>query len=132
MHNQIYRVSAEEMAKIKQEIEKDQSLFIAEINGREMHQFDDYFYEMYKICEFPTLPCSFDSYIDWMTDLQWLEKDGYIVIIHDFKHFLDWDRKDKENVVNYFANRILPYWQKDVETQCVGGKPKPFNVYLVD
>ena len=44
--------------------------------------------------------------------------------------FLENDKQFKEVIFKCFEEDILPFWEKEVETVIVGGKPKVFNVYL--
>jgi hypothetical protein len=67
-----------------------------------------------------------------MRDLEWLNKKGYVLIIYNYKNFLNQVFSYRPTIVNGFAELILPWWQKEVEYCVVGGKTKTFNVYLVD
>ncbi|MDR0299022.1 MAG: hypothetical protein LBI13_02915, partial [Streptococcaceae bacterium] len=59
-------------------------------------------------------------------------KDGYVLIIRNYKDFLKQDPKKKEIVIDEFKNNILPFWEEEVTRTVVGGKAKPFNVYIVE
>jgi len=66
-----------------------------------------------------------------MTDLDWLGKKSYILIIHDYSKFLMQDLECKKMIMEIFNDEILPWWQKNIEKYVINGKSKPFNVYLV-
>ena len=67
-----------------------------------------------------------------MRDLEWLGKDEYALIIYNYENFLEQDLSLKKVIMDDFAESIMPWWQDEVETCVVGGKAKPFNVYIVD
>lgn len=133
MENRIYKVTYEEMKKVEEKFKTDSSLFVAEFNGKTINKLEDYFDEIKVKMKFPQEPyITWDGYSDWMTDLMWLNADEYILIIKHFSMFMQKDIKNKEKFIKNLESVILPWWQTDVEKYCVGGKAKPFNVYLVD
>ena len=75
---------------------------------------------------------SIDGYLDWITDLSWLNANGYALIINNFDIFMSGDLRKKEIIIESFEKNVLPWWQSQVEQYQVGGKAKPFNVYVVD
>ena len=132
MKNKIYHVSHADFKKIKEGFAEDETLFVAEIDGREIKNLQDYFNKISYICDFPTISKSFGSYGDWLGDLDWLGKDGYAVIIYNYSEFMKNDLQSKNHVIESFNDLILPWWETEVEKCVVAGKAKPFNVYLVD
>jgi len=132
MENKIYHLSSAEMKERKKSLEIDESLFLIEIDGKTIHTRAEYLAIVSKLCRFPISSCNFDSYEDWMTDLSWLKKDAYAIIIYNFSHFLDQDTESKGFVMEGFSELLLPWWEGDVEKHVVDGKAKPFNVYLVE
>ena len=60
------------------------------------------------------------------------EKFGYALIINNFDIFMSGDLRKKEIIIESFEKNVLPWWQSQVEQYQVGGKAKPFNVYVVD
>ncbi len=138
IENKIYQVSQEEMQIRKKELQKDNSIYIAEINGRDIQSIETYLDAMNELFKFP-IPVrggnglrGLNGYLDWMTDLDWLNKEGYVLIINNFTFFLQNDAKLKKLLMEEFNKNILPFWQEDVKRVVVGGKPKSFLVYLVD
>ena len=75
-----------------------------------------------KFC-FPFTSTNLNSYEDWITDLVWLHKEGYVLIIYNFKHFLKEDLYTKRQFIEGFEEIILPFWEKDIEQCVVEGKP---------
>lgn len=132
MENEIYRVSFVEAELIKKEYLEKKNIYIAELDGRGINSWQDYIIEIQEIFQFPTQETNMDAYNDWMRDLDWLDKGGYVLFIYNFTDFLKNDSKLKKHVLNRFIDTILPWWQNDVELYVVDGKAKPFNVYLVD
>jgi hypothetical protein len=132
MENKIYYVSSEEMSDIKKVLEKDVSLYVAEIDGGDIHKSHDFFEEISEKFNFPFPSRSSDSYNDWIRDLDWLNKDGYVLIINNYKSFLSQDLSFRKAVINGFNELILPWWGGEVAECVVGGKTKSFNVYLIE
>jgi len=132
MKNKIYNVKYEDFTETENTLREDETLFVAEIDGREIKNLEDYFIKAYNIFDFPTPSKNFASYSDWIGDLDWLEKDGYALIIYNYNEFLKEDLSSKDVVIENFRNIILPWWETEVEKYVVEGKAKPFNVYLVD
>ena len=47
-----------------------------------------------------------DGYLDWMTDLTWIEKPEVIIVIYEFKDFLENDLQIKEAIIEDFKKII--------------------------
>jgi len=136
MKNKIFNITTAEIEGIKSKVEQDSTGFLAEIDGKYISTLEEYLSCVSELFRFPMLSddykLSWDGYLDWIRDLDWLGKDSYTLIIHDYKSFLANDLELKKMIMDDFEEIILPWWQEDVEKFCVGGKAKPFNVYLVD
>lgn len=132
MENKIYQINTNEAKIIKEKYQSQQDIYIAELDGKNLRSWSDYIIEIQEIFQFPTQETNMDAYNDWMRDLDWLDKGGYVLFIYNFTDFLKNDSKLKKHVLNRFIDTILPWWQNDVELYVVDGKAKPFNVYLVD
>jgi len=133
LQNKIHHVDAIEASKIIQEAWSSTSLHLVELQGKEIQSWVDYISRIENAFKFPT-KCEdiMDRYFDWIRDLEWLGKDGYVLIIHDFKSFLKLDLPLKKMIIDDYAEIILPWWQEDVEKYVGNGKAKPFNIYLID
>ncbi|MCL2013116.1 MAG: hypothetical protein FWG75_10070 [Cystobacterineae bacterium] len=132
MENRLLYVSAEEMEALKPVLQADPSLFLAEIDGNMATHLSAYLSWASKRFGFPRPASKIDAYNDWMRDLSWLEKEGYALIIYNYKNFLQQEWAHKKAIMEEFVETILPWWQGEIEKFCVGGKAKPFNVYAVD
>lgn len=132
MENKVYYVTQKEMDGIKETIQKDDSLYVANINGSTIKSLQEYLKIVNELFKFPIPTRGLDGYLDWIRDLDWLMKDGYVLIINDFSKFLNDDLQLKNKIVDDFKKVVLPWWQEEVEKCVVEGKAKPFNVYLVD
>ncbi|WP_438349574.1 barstar family protein [Paenibacillus sp. FA6] len=132
MENKIHYVSFNEMIDIKKMIENDNSLYIAEIDSSDVQQLPDFLTTMSSVFQFPFPSRSIDSYNDWMRDLDWLNKDGYVLFIYSYKDFLSQDLLSQKAVIDGFSSVILPFWQEEVTEVVVEGKAKPFIIYLVE
>ncbi|MDQ1236831.1 hypothetical protein QE450_004329 [Paenibacillus sp. SORGH_AS306] len=128
----IYHVELTDMQKIKNTFAKNESLYIAEIDGKEIQSLTDYLTQMYDIFQFPIPSLGLDGYNDWMRDLDWLNKEGYVLIIYHFDDLLKQELLIKEQIINNFQDTILPFWRYEITTTVVGGKAKPFKIYFVN
>ena len=132
IENKIYSITTHELESVRQEASAS-TTHLAEIQGSEIQSWDEYLDKIEVLYQFPNeWRVNISGYCDWMLDLDWLGKEGYVLIIHDFSKFLVQDAKCKELVMEIFVDEILPWWQEDVEKYVAGWKPKPFNIYLVD
>ncbi|WP_019555607.1 barstar family protein [Propionispira raffinosivorans] len=113
-------------------MEKEDSLYIAEINGNDIQNLHDYLNVVNRVFKFPIPARGLDGYLDWMTDLDWLKKEGYVLIINYFGSFLKNDPNLKSKILSTFIDNILPFWQDEVTRVVVEGKTKSFTVYLID
>ena len=130
--NKILHVSPKE-AEIKiKELNGFPNVHVAVVEGRKAKTWNAYLKQIERLYKFPTTGDNFDGYADWMQDLSWLEKDSFALFILDYEEFMCLEEKNKQIVMSIFTEQILPWWQHDVELYCVGGKPKEFNVYLVN
>lgn len=133
MKNEIYNITDKELKLIKQQLSNQRAIWVAEIDGVKVPTWMDYAHEIEKIFRFPS-PCdkSMDAYLDWMTDLSWLNSQGYVLIIKNMEDFMRSDLEKKEKILRFFVEDILPFWESGVEQYVVEGKAKPFNIYIVD
>jgi hypothetical protein len=127
--NSIVKISSDET--IIQEIRSNSKVFVVEIDGSKISSWNDYVSEIQDKFHFPS-PCndSIDRYLDWMRDLQWIEKDEIAVIINNYDEFLNDDPQLKNDLISDFNDVILPFWQEEVMEVIVEGNPKKFMVYL--
>jgi hypothetical protein len=120
------------MFDIRETLNKDESLFIVDVDGSTIGSLQDYLGTMNELFKFPIPARGLDGYLDWIRDLEWLMKDGYVLVIKNFSKFLSNDLKMKNKIVDDFEKVVLPWWQEEVEKCVVEGKAKLFMVYLVD
>jgi hypothetical protein len=132
MENKVYYVSKKDMKEIKESFNKDNSIYVAEIEGSTIQSLQDYLIVINEIFKFPIPPHGFDGYLDWIRDLDWLMKDKYVLINNNLREFLYKDLYLKNEIIEGFEKIILPWWQEEVEKCVVDGSVKPFNLYLVD
>ncbi|MDR1184841.1 MAG: barstar family protein [Coriobacteriales bacterium] len=131
MENQIRRVSRQQYEKIVAEV-RGTSIFVGELEGKEIHDLDDFLDMVWVVFQFPVGYKSPDGYLDWIRDLSWLGAEGYIFVILNFESFMDQSLHDREKLLGTFESMVIPWWSEDVEKYQVEGKAKPFNVYFVD
>jgi len=133
IQNKIYHITAMEADKIVQETNESANLHLVELQGEEIQSWEDYMSKIESAFEFPT-SCidNVNRYNNWLRDLSWLGKDGYVLIIRDFKDFLNQDLILKYKTIGRYADTVLPWWGENIEKYIIDGKAKPFNVYLVD
>ncbi len=133
INNSIQAIDRKSVEFIKSSTDKNNNLLIAEIDGANVKSWEDYAAHIQKEFQFPT-SCldSIDRYLDWMRDLSWLEKEGFVLIITNYSEFMAENFRLKNDIILDFKEIILPFWEKEVEDVVVEGVVKPFVVYLVD
>ena len=133
MKNEMKRININEWKQIYQQLKKKQNVWIAEIDGSKVSTWEDYAHEIEKVFRFPT-PCdkSMDVYLDWIRDLSWLNAQEFVLVIRNYNSFLKNDLETKQEIVNDFDEYIFPWWEYEIAYCQVQGKPKKFNVYLVN
>jgi hypothetical protein len=131
MKNEIRHVTRQQYAEIVKAV-ANTSTFIGELDGRDIHDLGDFLEKVYDVFQFPNYYKSIDGYLDWIRDLDWLQSDGFIFAILNFKSFMDADPHAREIILASMEDTVIPWWDGDVEKYSVGGKAKPFNVYYVD
>lgn len=132
MNNNIIYISSDDFKIAKENLKRNDKIFFVEMNGEKIQNLTEYLSTMSNLCDFPFPTKGWDGYCDWMTDFTWIDKDIIIIIINNYKYFLQSDLSSKAKVIEKFQNTILPWWENDVINHMVGGKPKKFTVYLVD
>lgn len=111
------------------------------IDGNDIQTKTDYLEIMTEKFDFPQFNnrlCNLDGYLDWMTDLIWLDKnfgipnaplkaDNFSLIITNYRKAFGGNFNDLNSyVIEFFIEDILPYWEEH-ETYA-----RKFNVYLVE
>lgn len=131
--NRVERISHSSVKSLLSELPGDNSILVVEIDGKSIQSWHDYISVIQEKFEFPT-PCynNMDRYNDWMRDLDWLNKEGFQLVIYNFSSFMQGDPELKQKIITRFSDTILPFWQEEIKHVVVGGKPKSFMVYLVD
>ena len=132
MNNAIISISRQEFAILKCNLQKKKRAYIVELDGNNIQSWNDYIIQVQNKFKFPTLFDSIDGYLDWMTDLDWLDSDEYVMFITNFNQFFKHDIETKNAIIDNFKEIILPFWQDGVKSEVIGGKPKPFMLYLVN
>ena len=106
--------------------------FIASIDGAKIQTKHDYLSVMEKAFHLPPCHDSWDAYLDWMCDLDWIEEKKVTLIILNSARAFQQDPQMKQGMIEDFEDTILPFWEEEVAHVMVGGEPKEFQVYLVD
>lgn len=106
---------------------------VVQIDGKRCATLDDYLSFIYQRLNFPFLDRrpNILGYDDWMTDSAYFHNDIIHFIIINYNMFLSEDAEEKAKIMDKFV-RFMLWWEHDVVECVVGGKPKEFNVYIVD
>ncbi|MDO5539043.1 MAG: hypothetical protein Q4F83_03060 [Eubacteriales bacterium] len=132
MKNSIYYVNEEQFEKAYADWKERQDTYSVVLDGKELSTWDQFYKAMIKEFKLPMDESGpVDSYLDWMRDLEWLESEAYVLAVVNYDMLLCEEMELKNDLISDFADYILPYWEKHVIKNCVGGYPKPFNVYFV-
>jgi hypothetical protein len=123
--NTVLTINSKDIESIKEKLEVNDKIFVVELDGTNIQSWRKF--------RFPT-PCfdSYDRYLDWMRDLEWLNRDEFVLIINYFSVFLKDDPELRNQIISDFVEVILPFCQDEIKKVVVEGKAKPFVVYLVD
>ena len=121
-----------EQCEMLKEHAKENGGFFAEIDGRELQTLDAYLSAVWEVFQFPKEQPNYYAYMDWIRDLDWLNANRYGLAIHHFDELLKQSSKDRKIIVEGFQETIFPWWEGEIVDCVVGGKPKPFDVYLVE
>ena len=136
MKNNIYYITDSQKKTLIKSSTKNADIYLAELNGEIIPTLNDYLKKIGETFKFPVFSnydtLNLDAYLDWITDLSWLNAQEFVLIIRNFKLFLQDDLKSKKEILEDFKEVVLPWWEKEVEQYVVGGKAKPFNIYLVN
>lgn len=132
LQNSVFKVNSDEADRLRRELNTNNRLHVVELDGRNIESWNDYISEIQAKFTFPTR-CndSVDRYLDWIRDLDWLGKDGYVLIINYFDQFVRSNPNLRQEIISEFEQTVLPFWEDEVTRVVVGGKAKPFTVYLV-
>ncbi len=131
INNSVVALQYEQYERLKEKLPFGNHSHLVELEGKLINNLDEYISAIKDGFRFPYCR-TMAGYMDWITDLSWLEKDAYILVIKNYNEFMKNDLNLKEKIILGFKNRILPWWQGEVEKYVVEGKAKPFMVYLVD
>jgi len=133
MKNMIYKVETKQSKIIQKELEMDKNIYVVTINGRNLQNWNSFLDKMIDEFKLPMKEHkNVNAYLDWMRDLEWLDKEGYALFIKNYKDFMQGNLDIKKDIIDDFENYILPFWESEVEQVVVGGKAKKFNIYLVE
>lgn len=72
-----------------------------------------------------------DSISDSLRDLDWLDSEGFVLIIKNFNDLLMEEPHIRASFLSLLVDVVLPHWEKDVLYTVLGGLPKSFQLYLV-
>jgi hypothetical protein len=132
MKNQILAMSTKQYQELKDKHENG-SIFIAEIDGNDISDLNQFLKTVWKIFRFPnTGYFNYYAYLDWIRDLDWLKAEGYLFVIKNQSALMVKDIAKKKLVIDSLKNEVLPWWESGIEQFQVQGRAKSFNVYLVD
>lgn len=132
MKNKVYSATSAYLPTLRKDLAATPGLWVGELDGNQIPDLDVFLKTVSSLMHFPTISKSLDSYLDWICDLDWLNADGYALIIKNYSNFMDEDPELKKHVMHLFFKNVLPWWEEDVKRFVVEGEPKPFNLYLID
>lgn len=132
MSNCIARISSLHYYEIIDNAKRNKT-FVAEIDGHDIKNMNDYLSAVWEAFHFPkTGHINYYAYLDWIRDLDWLGADSFIFVIRNFCSFMETSPRDRETIIRSLENAVIPWWESGIEQFQVGGKVKPFQVYLID
>jgi len=89
---------------------------------------------IYTIADYDKLDYTFEEHIIYMRqiDVEYLNKESYLIIITNYESFLLKDLKFKEIFEEEYKNKILSWYDDLIEKQTWSGSYKPFNILIVN
>ena len=123
-------IDSREWGFIKTRIDSE-DCFLATLDGSTTQSKASLLEAMAQLFELPD-NTGWDSLIDWMCDLSWLQMPRYCLAVDNYSELLKDDSKTKEQFIDILKNIILPYWEDDVEKIMSGGTPRSFVVFLIN
>ena len=114
INNMVLTVSVKVIEHIKNKLSFNDNVYVVELDGENIPSWKDYILDVQSKFQFPS-SCvnSMDRYLDWMTDLDWLNKEEYVLIINNFSAFIKDDYKLKNMIMSDFNEAILPFWHEE-------------------
>lgn len=82
--------------------------------------------------QFPEKSTNMNMFLDYFTDLSWLDVEKIELIIINKKHFMAREKGSRKEIIKALKEYILPFWDSEVEEVVVGGKRKDFHVFFVN
>lgn len=131
MNNQIYHITKAELKNyLPKETGKNKVLHI---DFKKIKSRKEYAEFMEKALEFPRpIEGIYARYMDWIRDLSWFDYDRYDLFFYHFSSLASKNFEDAYEIYDEFKEIILPFWDHEVVHTVVEGKPKVFNVYIVE
>ena len=135
MKNEVKRATEEECRAVLKRTDPAECFTVA-IDGAFIRTESDLFDTMEKEYGFHVSKGSWGknwpAFKDMMTDLGWIDCDKHILVIYHFGQMLADCPEEKDRLVHYLSDLILPFWEEDVLRCVVEGKRKEFTVYFAD
>lgn len=128
--NEILHVNKNDIFYLEKESSRE-NCFTVKIQGKDIQTKEAFLKFMEKQFMLPD-SSGWDSFTDWMTDLSWIDRSCFCIVINNYRDFLKKDEASKKTVFEIFEEDILPFWEEEVTKISVDGKPRSFKVYLVD
>jgi hypothetical protein len=148
MENKIIKI--QNTPKLQAIIQKAQNenIYVVEIDGFKIQSVESFLEAIEEGFKFP-IPINrelFDSigYIEGLEFFTWLDVNGYMIVINNFKEMLQPYPKIKDDIINEYLDLYVWAWNKDRDDRVIPKqfivndesvmnlKAKPFNIYLVD
>ena len=135
MKNEIFNITERQFEDIKPTINLNET-FLVELDGSEIQNEKQLFDVMEKEYDLHTLNGTWGrnwaAFDDLMTDLDWIPYNKHILVIKHYNELLSGYPVEKNRLIHYLKDSILPFWEEEVLHCVVEGKTKEFTVYLIN
>lgn len=130
-HTIVYAKEAESK-RLLEGIHNQKEVWVVEVQGEDIHSEEEFVYTMSQKFRFPKMETyKMGWYIDYISDLNWIEQRRIAIVFHNFDKMLEDNPKLKELIVKDYEEIIIPWWNGEVEKCMVGGKTREFTVYFL-
>jgi len=118
---------------LQKESENSDGLHMVELQGAGIQSWNDYIRKIEDAFKLPNeSQLTIEAYSELMRNVDWFENKRNMLVIRDYKSFLERDPVLKKIIIDGLEHQILPWWTSKAKEHSDDEEARSFNVYLVD